>query len=115
MQLQAPAALATVVQTGVEPPSTNTLTRAPLSLVPAYTGVLLVVAFAAGAVTTGAMGAVVSTTKGVALEEALVPVAVVAVATTAWGPSPSALTTSQLQVPETPAVTVHAAAAAPST
>lgn len=114
-QLHAPIAFAVVVQTGVMPPSTNTCTVALGSLVPAYVGVVLVVAFIAGAVMTGTAGALVSTVNGVLFDGALVPAVVVAVATTLCGPGARAGLTSQLNAPVADAVAVHAGVIEPST
>jgi hypothetical protein len=114
VQVHSPAAFAMAVQTGVVPPSTKTLTVALGSLVPAYTGMLLVVALAAGAVMTGATGAVVSTVKGVIADGALVPAVVVAVAATVCGPSASAGLTSQRHSPVDDAVVMHAGVLLPS-
>lgn len=78
-------------------------------------GVALVVAFAAGEVTAGALGATVSTVKGTEVEAWLVPSVVVAVAATVCGPSASAGETSHDQVPVEETVAVQAGVLLPST
>lgn len=74
----------------------------------------LVVALGAGAVMAGAVGATVSTLKGVVVDGRLVPPVVVAVATTVCAPSISAVLRSQLQAPVGEAVAVHAGVELPS-
>jgi hypothetical protein len=88
VQLHVPAAFATAVHVAAVPPSavvlpsSTTVMVAPGSAVPEKIGFASVVAFAAGVTITGAAGGVVSTVNGTASDGALVPVVVVAVATT---------------------------------
>ena len=106
VQLQLPLASAVAVQTGA-PPSV-TFTVLPGSAVPLIVGsVLDVVLLAAGEVTTGAVGAVVSTVNVRVGEVRLPPPESVTVAAMVCGPLLSALLGVQFQLPLASAVVLH--------
>ena len=107
VQLHAPLALATAVQTGT--PFSVTLTVLPGSAVPLTVGVLsFVLPLAAGAVTVGAVGAVLSTPK-VTGGVVVVPLGLLMVATTVVGPWGNGVAGVQLQLPLALIVVVHTA------
>ena len=108
VQLQLPLASTTAVQmTGPAAPS-RTLTVAPGSPVPVTVGVVsLITSPGVGDVTTGAIGATVSTVNARVAGVLTLPAASVAVTEMACGPSANDVVGSQLHTPEALAVALH--------
>lgn len=106
VQVQLPDGLTTAMHIGV-PPSLM-VTVAPGSPVPLSVGcVPLSTAPAAGVLTTGARGAVASTTNGRVATGLVFPAGSVAVTFSVCGPSASGVPGVQLQFPSASAVAVH--------